>query len=141
MHYLFSLLSLLFLAPTPAPVAVDVEVTSTRPARGDVRLAVFATAEDFENDQPIFAAVAPCRKEATKLEVVLPAAGTYAIAVFHDLNGNGKLDRNFFGIPSEPYGFSAVPPSKWEKPAFGDISGKFQDGARAKVALRTWKEY
>ena len=32
--------------------------------------------------------------------------GPYAIAVFHDLNGNGKLDRNFIGLPSEPYGFS-----------------------------------
>ena len=32
--------------------------------------------------------------------------GTYAIAVFHDVNGNGKLDRNFIGLPNEPYGFS-----------------------------------
>ncbi len=32
--------------------------------------------------------------------------GTYAVAVFHDLNGNGRLDRNFIGLPSEPYGFS-----------------------------------
>jgi uncharacterized protein (DUF2141 family) len=32
--------------------------------------------------------------------------GRYAIAVFHDLNGNGKLDRNFIGLPQEPYGFS-----------------------------------
>jgi len=26
--------------------------------------------------------------------------------VFHDENGNGKNDRNFLGIPKEPYGFS-----------------------------------
>jgi uncharacterized protein (DUF2141 family) len=32
--------------------------------------------------------------------------GTYAVAVFHDLNGNARLDRNFIGLPSEPYGFS-----------------------------------
>jgi uncharacterized protein (DUF2141 family) len=32
--------------------------------------------------------------------------GRYAIAVFHDTNGNGKLDRNFIGLPQEPYGFS-----------------------------------
>jgi uncharacterized protein (DUF2141 family) len=32
--------------------------------------------------------------------------GTYAIAVFHDLNGDGKLGRNFIGLPNEPYGFS-----------------------------------
>jgi len=30
----------------------------------------------------------------------------YAVAVFHDENNNGKLDRNFLGIPTEAYGFS-----------------------------------
>ena len=34
------------------------------------------------------------------------AHGRYAIQAYHDENGNRRLDRNFFGIPSEPYGFS-----------------------------------
>ncbi len=29
------------------------------------------------------------------------AAGTYAVACFHDENGNGKLDTGMFGIPTE----------------------------------------
>ncbi|WP_152616722.1 DUF2141 domain-containing protein [Flavihumibacter solisilvae] len=33
-------------------------------------------------------------------------AGIYAIAVFIDANGNGKLDKGMFGIPKENYGFS-----------------------------------
>ncbi len=32
--------------------------------------------------------------------------GTYALAVIHDENGNGKLDTNWLGIPTEGYGFS-----------------------------------
>jgi uncharacterized protein (DUF2141 family) len=32
--------------------------------------------------------------------------GEYAIAVFVDVNGNGKMDKNFLGIPKEQYGFS-----------------------------------
>ena len=32
--------------------------------------------------------------------------GTYAIAIFHDINSNGKLDKNFLGIPKEGYAFS-----------------------------------
>ncbi len=32
--------------------------------------------------------------------------GAYAIAVFHDANGNGRLDRSLIGLPGEPYGFS-----------------------------------
>ena len=33
-------------------------------------------------------------------------AGTYAVAVFFDVNDNGKMDKNFLGIPKEKYGFS-----------------------------------
>ena len=32
--------------------------------------------------------------------------GTYAMAVVHDENMNGKLDTNWMGIPTEGYGFS-----------------------------------
>lgn len=34
------------------------------------------------------------------------AAGTYAVSAAHDRNGNGKTDRNFVGIPSEPWAVS-----------------------------------
>ena len=32
--------------------------------------------------------------------------GQYTIILFHDENGNGKLDKNALGVPTEPYGFS-----------------------------------
>jgi uncharacterized protein (DUF2141 family) len=32
--------------------------------------------------------------------------GTYAVAYYQDLNSNRKLDTNWLGIPTEPYGFS-----------------------------------
>lgn len=50
------------------------------------------------------------------------AQGTYAIKLFHDANDNGKLDKNFLGIPSEGYGFSnnggAYGPSSFADAAF-----------------------
>ncbi len=33
-------------------------------------------------------------------------AGEYALVVYHDENGNKRLDKNFIGIPREPLGFS-----------------------------------
>ena len=33
-------------------------------------------------------------------------AGTYAVSVLHDVNGDGKLGTNLLGIPNEPVGFS-----------------------------------
>ncbi|MEI6691774.1 MAG: DUF2141 domain-containing protein [Chlorobium sp.] len=35
--------------------------------------------------------------------------GTYAISVLHDENGNGKMDKNFFGLPTEGCGISTNP--------------------------------
>lgn len=32
--------------------------------------------------------------------------GEYAIKLFHDVNGNGEMDSNLFGIPTEPFAFS-----------------------------------
>lgn len=34
------------------------------------------------------------------------APGSYAVAAYHDVNGNGRLDTIPPGIPREPYGFS-----------------------------------
>ncbi|MGD8176407.1 MipA/OmpV family protein [Marinimicrobium sp. ARAG 43.8] len=39
------------------------------------------------------------------IEVNAPS-GDYAVLVFYDENGNGELDRNFVGIPSEPIALS-----------------------------------
>lgn len=33
-------------------------------------------------------------------------AGSWAVAAFQDVNGNGTLDKTGLGLPTEPYGFS-----------------------------------
>jgi uncharacterized protein (DUF2141 family) len=48
--------------------------------------------------------------------------GSYAIALLHDANGNGKDDRNFVGMPTEGFGFSRNPTVKLKAPAFGEAS-------------------
>lgn len=44
--------------------------------------------------------------------------GTYAYSLFHDVNDNGKMDKNFLGIPKEPYGFSNDLKGRMGPPAF-----------------------
>lgn len=53
-------------------------------------------------------AEAKADKDEVTVTVTLPAAGRYAVAIFQDKNGNGKLDTNFMGIPNEPFGFSNI---------------------------------
>lgn len=46
------------------------------------------------------------------------APGRYAIRLFHDRNGDGKLGTNLMGIPNEPFGFSNDAPVQFGPPAF-----------------------
>jgi uncharacterized protein (DUF2141 family) len=64
--------------------------------------------DGFLNDPNRFAAVSLRANAAMKSAVVFTNLdpGQYAIILFHDENGNGKLDKNALGVPTEPYGFS-----------------------------------
>jgi len=57
------------------------------------------------------------------------APGRYAIRAFHDVNGDGKMGANPFGMPTEPYGFSnnakaMMGPPKWADAAFEVTAGQ-----------------
>ena len=63
--------------------------------------------------------------------------GEYALSVMHDIDGDGKLNKNAFGMPTEPYGFSnnargAFGPAKWAKAKFSVIAGDNE----ARLAVR-----
>jgi uncharacterized protein (DUF2141 family) len=50
--------------------------------------------------------------------------GTYALAIYQDVNSNGKIDKNMIGIPTEPYAFSNNYKPRIKAPNFNDC--KFQ---------------
>ena len=52
--------------------------------------------------------------------------GTYAAVGYHDVNSNGKFDRNFIGLPKEPYAFSKKFNKKTRKPKFKEVHFDFK---------------
>ncbi len=70
------------------------------------------------------------------LELVLPA-GEYALSVFQDVNDDGKLQRNFIGIPKEPAGLSNNLRPKFGPPRYKDALFSVTEGAvtEQKIAL------
>ena len=64
-------------------------------------------------------------------------AGTYAITIFQDLNENGDLDKNFFGNPKEPYGFSNGAKRPLGLKGFSHLNIELQPGANTyNIVLR-----
>jgi uncharacterized protein (DUF2141 family) len=61
--------------------------------------------------------------------------GTYAVACFHDENGNGKLDRNVLGIPTEGTVASNHARSTFGPPKYEDAKFVFA-GQPTELVLR-----
>lgn len=58
----------------------------------------------------------------TRMCIHVPRTGVYAIAVYHDSNGNRKIDRGgLLGIPTEGFGFSNNPPTIASLPSFSSV--------------------
>jgi uncharacterized protein (DUF2141 family) len=109
--------------------SASVVVTLTHPAEtGDVMCALFHSADGFP-DEPAKARgaiVAASGTEATcTFDDVSP--GTYAVAAFLDTNGNRASDRNFVGMPTEPWGVSNNARPFMRAPSFEDAA--FEVGA------------
>ena len=51
--------------------------------------------------------------------------GIYAIAIYQDVNRNGKIDKDFIGIPTEPYAFSNNYHPTIKAPDFNDCKFEY----------------
>ena len=105
---LLSALLLTSAAPAPnEPQPVTVTVTSLVSTTAAVRLYFYNTREGFlKSGKWAFSkSVKPAGKSEFTLPVELPK-GEWAVAITQDLNNNDKIDKNFLGIPTEPYAFS-----------------------------------
>lgn len=133
------LLACLFLASAPALAAdLVVNVTNIRSAGGTIGCALHsADRGGFPGDaagavlrsRPANPAGVTCRFDGI-------APGTYAVAVTHDENGNGRLDSNFFGIPTEDWGVSNnIRPGR-RAPRFDEAALQVADGPARIIEVR-----
>lgn len=95
--------------PSSAPVELIVRIEGVDPTRGgSLRCAVFGSADGFpmKPRQALATDVVPAQSPSPTCRLRLPDAGTHAVAVSHDQNGNEKVDKNLFGIPTEGWAVS-----------------------------------
>ncbi|MGJ7609191.1 DUF2141 domain-containing protein [Variovorax sp. LT1R20] len=94
------------LAPLGA-LAADLRLSVADGPAADATLyvALYSSATGFAGTA-LASQMVPMRAGAAQLVFPGLAPGRYAVRVFADENGNGKLDTNLFGMPTERYGFS-----------------------------------
>jgi uncharacterized protein (DUF2141 family) len=107
--------------PSPPAGSIRVIVGNLRSTKGLVGVALFSSDRGF-----------PDKQERAREGLSVPADGncevvfsnvpygTYAVSVLHDENVNGRMDKNFIGIPKEGFGASNNPKIRRGPPSFSE---------------------
>lgn len=137
---LAALASLACLAIHPLSAhAADLELTvqNIGSEQGSIMVAVYAGADQWLK-KPVAAVRQPVASlDGGKMTFVLKdlPEGELAISLFHDVNGNGRMDSNSMGIPMEPYAFSNDATAMFSAPKFEPASFKLPGIARMTITL------
>ncbi|GAB4037553.1 DUF2141 domain-containing protein [Spirosoma gilvum] len=134
MFFLLPLVGLFLTNPISASslskTNLTIEVHNVQTLNGSVFIALFAAGKEFPSGKPIEGEKVAAASHSVQASFSVEP-GEYAIAVFHDENGNGQLDKRIFGIPKEPYGFSNNFRPKMSAPKFTDC--RFTVGTSSKT--------
>jgi uncharacterized protein (DUF2141 family) len=111
-----------FIAPMASAADLNVKIEGIAKTQGTIMLGLFDEAS-YNGD----GAVAGANLKVEGGEVIASFAdlepGEYAVRLFHDLNDDGEMNTNPFGMPTEPYAFSnnakgRFGPAKWDAAKF-----------------------
>jgi len=108
---------------------LEIVVTNIETMGGELVVALFATEASFASrEDPIAFAWLEIAGPVVRWSTVLEAPMDYAVAVYHDRNGNRELDTNRLGRPREPYGFSNDARGVFGPPDFDEAAFRLEAG-------------
>jgi uncharacterized protein (DUF2141 family) len=98
---------------------IAVQLTGFENDQGTVKLCVCRSEDEYTGKAKEFctASTEIKNKKAQWIFEHMPY-GSYSIKVFHDENGNSKLDKDILGVPTERYGFSNNARGRFGPPPF-----------------------
>ena len=113
------------------------EIDGLRDSKGVVRLCLTARRDDFPDCKKggAVSGTAKASKSGVRYVFHNVAPGTYAIAAFHDANGNTKLDTSL-GIPREGFAFSQNPPIRPRAPHFDEADFAVSGNSSLRLKMR-----
>lgn len=91
---------------------IKLKITGLHSTRGQIIACLWRDDSKFpscEKSKTALRRTFPVSGTTMQASFPLPAAGRYAISVVHDEDGDGKMKRNFIGMPAEGVGISNNP--------------------------------
>lgn len=123
---------------------LTVQIDNIESTSGVIWVGVYDSADTFlDKDKAILKRVEIRHSGSLSLRISNLSYGKdYAVAVLHDINNNGDLDRNFFGIPTEPFAFSGRIQSSWRAPRFDEVKFRINHyNQTLRLHLKSWWEF
>lgn len=118
---------------------IHVNILDIGNSTGKVACALFDSPEGFPKEflqSATNIAMLEIRETQARCHFLDIPPGTYALAVIHDENLDGKLATNWLGVPKEGYGFSNKAKASFAgAPSFEDASFAY-DGQNLEMTLR-----
>jgi uncharacterized protein (DUF2141 family) len=125
-------------AVPPTAVTITVVVRGIEPSGGLLGAALFAAPDGFpkEHGRALQRERHAVRGAVDSLVFRNVPPGRYAIAVHHDLDGDGQLAENRFGVPREPWAVSRNLRPRFSAPKFGDAAIDVQADVRLELVVK-----
>lgn len=102
---------------------VTVELAGLRNTKGQVFVALFRSKDGFPGSpDKAFAGRKTTIRDKQHVRVVFEGVppGPFAVSVFHDEDGNSRMERGAFGIPKEGWGASRDAKAHFGPPSWDD---------------------
>ncbi len=124
-------------ADDTATLTIKIERVSKN--RGNIRIALYDGANwGGTTGKPAAGAVVPAIPGETVVTLNNLQPGVYAIKTFQDENKNGKMDFDWFGIPTERFGFSNNAKPRFDQPNFDQAKFEVHPGTNETTITLRW---
>ncbi len=109
------------------------KIVNSKSDKGTIQVLIFDKEKGYpdQGDQAIKKLSLPIKNKKAEILIEDLKPGTYAVSVFHDEDGDGKLRTNGVGIPKDRYGFSNNPSSIFGAPDFKKASFELKRDRKA----------
>lgn len=116
---------------------VIVEISGIKEIKGDMVIGLYNKKQGFpEVGKQYKGIISQIKDKKVTYKFENVPDGNYAVALFQDLNRNGRMDYNFLGIPKEPYAFSCIERTCLKTPGFHEAKFELKDKCILKLKLK-----
>ena len=130
---LFGMISTLFPINNPE---LTIKISNIDKIKGEIKVGVFDTDTNFlKEGHAIKNYSIKVKNNTATLTITDLPKGEYAITMYHDQNSDNECNRNFIGIPKEPYAFSNNVKPKVSAPKYKDCKFTFSDDKTLNIKL------